>query len=156
MKKFLVLYMLMFLLTGCSNSDENEFTIKGKYMYDECVYINFLSSSTKDYLREQYSNVSYIDIDSKEVIHFINEGSNNEYSNVVFRETSYEEAIGQVSNLDFENTDIVSVFDIYSNDEFTGLSIIVSEDGLYIVEAKFLGSNSSYFVWQIFSLKLSG
>lgn len=155
LKKCIIIVLMSIFLVGCSSEIGDKVDLEGKYVLDECIYVNFLSSSTKEYLTEQYSDIAYIEFSENIIIY---QGTNEKtyiYNDIDLRKTSYKDSIDYVLNLEFENINIEidEVYDIYDSDIFTGFSLIKGETYYYLVEARFLGNNNSYFIWQIFLLK---
>ncbi|MBN2828667.1 MAG: hypothetical protein JXQ26_11780 [Tissierellales bacterium] len=157
MKKFLYVFLLCFVLTGCIEKDNDEISnLEGKYFFDDCVYLNFLSSSTKEFYTEQHSGVVYINFDQSSLDYLSTEDSFFQYNDIKFQNVSMNENLDEIINLDINNifSNFESRFDIYNDKVYTGLSIFLNEECIYLAEVRIFGDNTKeYFIWTIFSLK---
>jgi hypothetical protein len=156
MKKIVLLLLLGIMLTSCSaEGTEVVDTLSGKYYFDECVYLTFLSSSTKEYFAEQHSGEVYILFDETSIEYHGTEQTTLQYDQVNFKNIPVTENFDDVLNLDIDDvfSNFDQRFDIYDGNSYIGLTLFVNEDSIYLAEIRILGENpEEYFIWAIFSL----
>ena len=156
MKKVMIILILCFSLLGCKNK-ELEFVenLEGKYFFEECVYLSVFSSSTIEYFSEQHSGIVYVVFNEKSIEYHSTEQAVLVYDNVEYHNVSMTENLDDSTNLISDNvlSNFEYRFDIYSDDTYTGLTLFVNEDHIFLAELSLLGSDTfEYTIWTIFTL----
>lgn len=158
MRKVLIL-LLALLLTftaGCDKEEEFIDDLDGKYTYYECVYLNFLSSSTLEYDTERYSGIIYLEFGENELSYYGSDEVLHTYENISYVKKKINTDLDDVISLDlngvfdsFENR-----YDVYNDGESIGLTLFTTEDTLFLAETRMLGGSSNIFtVWSIFEIR---
>jgi hypothetical protein len=159
MKKLIYLMFLGFLLTSCTETKTGFVDkLSGKYYFEECIYINFLSSSTKDYFTEQHSGEVYIIFDVTSIEYRNINQSIVIYDKVKYKNVSVTENLDDIINLDIDNIfdNFEQRYDIYNDDSYTGLTLFFDGENMFLAEIRIIDDSSNeYFVWDIFSLSFS-
>lgn len=153
----MMLMFLLMLLTGCQEHgtvpvDE----LSGQYFYDECVYLNVFSSATKEYFSELHANVAFIDVRESLIEFQGTEQTRQTFADISFRNVALSKNFDDTINLDRDNLfgQYTHRYDVYQGPNYTGLSLFMSDDQIYLAEIRILGDcQDEYFIWTIFTLK---
>jgi len=150
----LMLFILSFSITSCSNNRDVSFSSFGDYTYYECVFVNSLSSSTIEYLTELnggninvaiYEEYFSIDSSDSQMIHIDNPNYVNYKVNSDI-DTAFN------LNIDSFLKDISFRYDIYINEEYQGYSIFLNNTDLYIARIE-NSDDVDCIIWEIYILQ---
>lgn len=154
---FIFILCSMISLLGCSNKDEEEnIDITGLYFYNECIYVNPLSSSTPENQTNLYKHMRNFEFgDSSLSYTDINDGLLEQYSNIEYVLVDVNTNIDSVFNLginDFLET-IDTRYDILNNNEWIHFFILIKGQKVYIAESNTIGENNDiYVIWSVFEI----
>lgn len=155
MKKLvvLVMFMLVVFLGGCSKEYNIVRNLEGRYYYQECVYLNLLSSSTIDSHSELYGEVIYIEFFDNQIMYFGSDETLRTFVSIEYRKEDVNKDLDSLITMDlngvFDSFDYR--YDIYSNNISVGLTIFIKDETIYLAETKMIGGSRDVFtVWSIF------
>lgn len=150
MTVFVLGIILLFGLSGCTKQlTSHDVDLSGTYEFKENVFSNPLiqPSQISSVHPDMFILLYYIDINEDTIIYsdFFGEVL---YENVTYLEKEINEDIDEVFSLDTEG--ILDTFekryDIYSNNKYTGLTIFLVEDQVFIAGIKLLDVDSDTFI----------
>jgi len=130
--------------------------ITGTYVYSECIYLNPLSSSTKEYQTELYFHkFSYRIEENKFTIYDIGNETTKEYGDIEYTKVDVYLDIDEFLSLqldDFlESAD--ARYDVYSDGAKVDYIIFSSGGNIFIAESKMIGGGNTVFtIFTIFSV----
>ena len=165
MKSKLIIIIMLFVLvtlTGCTNTTtQHSFDLSGEYIYEDCVYLASLSSSTIDYQTQLHKNMYFIDFRDTSLLYYSGENElEATYENInyvsVEKDLNITDILGlNVNGLDFNDfLDSTEYrYDIYQNNLMIGFTVFQSESHIYIANTGMSGSNNDIFtIWSIFEI----
>ena len=141
------------MLSGCSETNQIE-DLEGQYYFDECVYLNLLSSSTKDYMTEQYKDSSYIRFYEDKIVHHGTNLDYETYTEVEYKKVEVTKDLDFVINYESEVFDIfTSRYDLYVDGEHIGITLFFDQNSMFVGETGMIGGNNDIFtIWTIFKV----
>lgn len=155
MKKALVVVIVAFVLVLLGCTEEPGEIPYGSYDLAECVYLNPLSSETREYVSAQHHGIVSVVLSetAMEVVSTV-EGVTDRFPSVSYVSVSLSE------DLDAFNFGILEEFlgevrtryDLVQDDEFTGYSLFLREDGIYLGEIRTLGDSETPVIWVLYEL----
>ena len=153
---FLIILITTIVFTGGSNKEVIPNTIsKGTLVYSECIYLNPLSSSTRDYFTEiNQHNLSYEIEENKFTIHDRENDSRTEYIDIEYVYVDVYLNIDVVLGEELDNflESVDARYDIYSRGVKIDYIIYIRDEHLFLAESKMIGGDNSVFtIWTIIS-----
>lgn len=155
MKKAFVVLIAAFvlLLAGCTAEPAE--VPYGSYDLAECVYVNELSSASKEYLTEQNHGIVSVELSKTEMkIESSVAGVTDRFTSVSYVSVSPSAGIGGFG-LGFVEEFLGEVqfrYDLVGDEEFTGYSLFLREDGIFLGEIRTLGETRTQVVWTLYEL----
>ncbi|MCF7927139.1 MAG: hypothetical protein K9L74_06165 [Candidatus Izimaplasma sp.] len=152
-KILIVLLMVIFFLSGCSQKDNNIVDdLEGVYHYVECIYLAPYSSSTLEAYPDLYGALIYIEFSEDQIVYYGNDEETRTYTKIEFRKENVNKDFDGTISLDFDGVfDAFDYrYDIYSGGTSVGLTIFIDEETLYIAETRMIGG--SHDVFSVFSI----
>jgi len=155
MKKALAVVIVAFLLflVGCTAQPAE--VPYGSFDLSECVHVHPLSSATKEYLTEQNHGIVSVELANTEMkVESAVAGITDQFASVVYVSVPLSEGLDAFS-LGFVEDFLGEVqvrYDLVEDGEFTGYSLFLREDGIYLGEIHTLGDNETQIIWALYEL----
>ena len=155
MKKALVvlLFAFLFFLAGCTAEPAE--VPYGSYDLSECVYVHPLSSATKEYLTEQSHGIVSVDLAQTEMkVESSVAGITDRFTSLSYVSVSPSEGLDafNIGLLEEFLGEVQVRYDLIQDDEFTGYSLFLGEDGVYWGEIRTMGEDETPVIWVLYEL----
>ncbi|MDD3123287.1 MAG: hypothetical protein PHC62_07245 [Candidatus Izemoplasmatales bacterium] len=163
-KVVIVIMLLMFItLTGCTSTNtDNEFDLSGEYVYGDCIYLSFFSSSTLESQTLQHKNIYYLNFSDTSMLYYSEDNELDvSYENVNYVSVEKDQNISDILTLNLyglnmeEFLDSIEYrYDIYRNNLMIGFTIFQGDSHTYIAYTGMGGSSKDIFnIWSIFEIE---
>jgi len=157
MKKIIYLLCLLILLSSCTNRNPVIDDLSGSYSYHECVYLSPFSSATLDYMTSLHEGKDAISFLDDDITYVDTLGETYHFQQITYHKEDIYHQIDPVIH-----DGISSVFDrfqerydIYEYDQYTGLSLYIVDEDIYLAEITLINTSSTdYLVKAIYKLQL--